>query len=155
VEVNTLKDSKAGLHGQVDLFGGSFETGGSSAQAQYAWRSSTLGGSASGSMTSHYLNPVVPENYNNRGTTGDFSLHYERDITSHDRLGLIARHELSRFQIPNEQVQQVAGQRQDADNFETMGIISYQHVFSENILGAFRGMVRDTSSHLSSNPSST
>ena len=155
VEVNTLKDTKAGLHGQVGLFGGSFETAGASAQAQYAWRSSTLGGSASGSMTSHYLNPVVPENYTNHGTTGDFALHYERDITPRDRLGLIARHELTRFQIPNEQLQQAAGQRQDADNFETMGIVSYQHVFSENVLGAFRGMLRDNSSHLNSNLAST
>jgi len=155
VEVNTLKDTKAGLHGQVDLFGGSFETAGASAQAQYTWRSSTLGGSASGSMTSHYLNPVVPENYTNRGTTGDFALHYERDITSRDRLGLIARRGLSRFQIPNEQLQQSAGQRQDADNFETMGIISYQHVFSENMLASLRGMMRDNSSDLRSNPAST
>ena len=155
VEVNTLKDTKAGMHGQVDLFGGSFETAGASAQTQYAWRSSTLGGSASGSMTSHYLNPVVPENYTNRGTTGDFALHYERDITTHDRLGLIARRELSRFQIPNEQLQQSAGQRQHADNFETMGIISYQHIFSENMLASLRGMMRDNSSDLSSNPAST
>jgi hypothetical protein len=155
VEVNTLKDTQAGMHGQVDLFGGSFETAGASALAQYAWQSSTLGGSASGSMTSHYLNPVVPENYTNRGTTGDFALHYERDITPRDRLGLIARHELARFQIPNEQLQQAAGQRQDAGNFETMGIVSYQHVFTENILAAFRGMVRDNSSDLNSNPAST
>lgn len=155
VEVNTLKDTKAGFHGAVDLFGGSFETAGAAAQAQYAWHGSTLGGGASGSMTSHYLNPVVPENYSNRGTTGDFSLHYERDITTHDRLGMIVRHELSRFEIPNEQVQQTAGQRQDADNFETLGIISYQHVFSENMLGSLRGMVRDNSDDLTSNPEST
>ena len=36
-----------------------------------------------------------------------------------------------------------------------MGIVSYQHVFSSNVLGALRGMVRDTSSNLSSNPEST
>ncbi len=154
IEVNTLKDSKAGFHGAVDLFGGNFETLGASGQAQYAWRRSTLGASASGSMTSHYLNPVVPENYTNRGTGGDFSLHYERDVTTRDRLGLIVRHELSRFQIPNEKVQQAAGQRQDANNFETLGILSYQHVFSENMLASLRGMVRDNSDDLSSNPQS-
>jgi outer membrane receptor for Fe3+-dicitrate len=106
-------------------------------------------------MTSHYLNPVVPENYTNRGTTGDFSLHYERDVTTRDRIGLIVRHELSRFQIPNEQLQQIVGQRQDADNFETLGILSYQHVFSANMLGSLRGMVRDNSDDLTSNPEST
>ena len=118
-------------------------------------RETQFGGSASGSMTSHYLNPVVPENYTNRGTTGDFSLHYEHDLTPDDRIGLSVRHALSRFQIPNEQVQQDAGQRQDGDNFETMGIVSYQHVFSANVLGNVRGMVRDDSDDLTSNPEST
>jgi len=155
VEVNTLKDAKPGLHGQVDLSGGSFDTAGAFAQAEYAMHNNTLGFSASGDMTSHYLNPVVPENYTNRGTTGDFSIHYERDVTSRDRLGMIVRHELSRFQIPNEQLQEAAGQRQDGDNFETMGIVSYQHVFSANSLGSLRGMVRDVSNDLSSNLQST
>ena len=155
IEVNTLKDAKRGLHGQVNLSGGSFDTAATFAQAQYAWKAGVLGASAAGSMTSHYLNPVVPENYTNNGTTGDFSLHYERDLTPDDRLGLSVRHALSRFQIPNEQVQQAAGQRQDGDNFETIGIVSYQHVFSSNMLGTLRGMVRDYSNDLTSNPQST
>jgi hypothetical protein len=155
IEVNTLKEAKPGMHGQLDISGGSFDTAGASGQWQYAWKKNTLGGSGSGSMTSHYLNPVVPENFTNRGTTGDFGLHYERDLSEHDRLGLIVRHSLSRFQIPNEQLQQAAGQRQDGDNFETIGIISYQHLFSSNALGAVRGMVRDNSSDLVSNPEST
>ena len=66
----------------------------------------TLGLSASGNMTSHYLNPVVPENYTNNGTTGSFSSSYERDLTQKDRLTLIVRHELARYEIPNELVQQ-------------------------------------------------
>jgi hypothetical protein len=155
IEVNTLKDAKSGFHGQADLSGGSFDTAGAFAQAQFVWKGSELGGSASGSMTSHYLNPVVPENYTNRGTTGDFSMHYEHDLTADDRIGLSVRHALSRFQIPNEQVQQAAGQRQDGDNFETMGIVSYQHIFSANVLGNVRGMVRDNSNDLTSNPEST
>jgi hypothetical protein len=155
IEVNTLKDSKQGLHGQAVLSGGSFDTAGAFAQVQDVWKGNTLGASASGDMTGRYLNPVVPENYTNNGTTGDFSVHYERDLTPEDRLGLIVRRGFSRFQIPNEQVQEAAGQRQDGDNAETMGIVSYQHVFSSNTLGALRGMVRDNSSDLSSNPQST
>jgi hypothetical protein len=155
IEVNTLKEAKPGMHGQLDISGGSFDTAGASGQAQYAWKKNTIGGSGSGSMTSHYLNPVVPQNFTNRGTTGDFGLHYERDLGERDRLGLILRHALSRFQIPNEQVQQAAGQRQDGDNFETIGIASYQHLFSSNALGAVRGMVRDNSSDLASNLEST
>lgn len=155
VEVSTLKDTQPGLHGQAVLSGGSFDTASAFGRAQYVWKGNTLGGSASGSMTRHYLNPVVPQNFTNNGTTGDFSVNYERDLTAKDRLGFIVRHALSRFQIPNEQVQQAAGQRQDGDNFETMGIVSYQHVFSSNALGTLRGMVRDNSSDLFSNPEST
>src|SRR5579864_8108032 len=155
IEVNTLKDAKAGLHGQLNLSGGSFDTAGVFAQAQYAKKGSTLGATASGNMTSRYLNPVVPQNFTNNGTTGDFSVHYERDATPKDRIDFIVRHALSRFKIPNEQVQETAGQRQDGDNFETMGIVSYQHVFSSNGLGTLRGMVRDNASDLTSNPEST
>ncbi len=155
VEVNTLKDAQPGIHGQVVLSGGSFDTAGAFARVQYAWKGSTLGASASGDMTSRYLNPVVPQNYSNRGTTGDFAARYERDLTAKDRIGLIVRHDLSRFQIPNEQIQQAAGQRQDGGNFETMGIASYQHVFSPDVLGSLRAMVRDNANDLTSNPQST
>jgi hypothetical protein len=155
VEVNTLKDAAPGMHGQVVLSGGSFGTAGAFARVQYAWKASTVGASASGDMTSRYLNPVVPQNYTNRGTTGDFAARYERDLTAKDRIGLIVRHDLSRFQIPNEQIQQGAGQRQDGGNFETMGIASYQHVFSSDVLGSLRAMVRDNANDLTSNPQST
>ena len=155
VEVNTLKDAQPGIHGQVVLSGGSFDTAGAFARVQYAWKRSTLGASASGDMTSRYLNPVVPQNYTNRGTTGDLAAHYERDQTAKDRISLIVRHDLSRFQIPNEQIQQAAGQRQDGGNFETIGIASYQHVFSPDVLGSLRAMVRDNANDLTSNPEST
>ena len=155
VEVNTLQDSQPGLHGQLALSGGSFDTAGASVQGQYAWGKNTFGASASGSMTSHYLNPVVPENFSNTGTLGDFSLNYERDLSSKDRLRFIVRHELSRYDIPNELVQQTNGQIQTADNIETMGIASYQHTFSSNALADFRTMVRDNNIGFNSNPDST
>src|ERR1700719_3953990 len=155
VEVITARDSREGLHGQVVLSGGSFDTAGGFAMAQYVWGKNTLGDSASGAMTSRYLNPVVPQNFTNRGTPGDFALSYERDLTVRDRLSVSVRHELSRFQIPNEQVQQAAGQLQNADNFETMGTASYQHIFSSNVVGDFRGMVRDNSNNLYSSPLAT
>jgi hypothetical protein len=106
VEVNTLKSADPGLHGQLTLFGGAYATGGINTQDQYTWKGNTLGVSASGNRTGHYLNPVVPENYTNNGTTGSFSTNYERDLTQKDRLTLMARHELARYEIPNELVQQ-------------------------------------------------
>jgi hypothetical protein len=70
-------------------------------------------------------------------------------------VNFVVRHELSRYDIPNELVQQAAGQRQTADNIETMGIASYQHVFSSNVLADFRGMVRDNANDFDSNAEST
>jgi hypothetical protein len=155
VEVNTLQDSQAGFHGQIVLSGGSFDSTGASAQGQYVWGKNTFGGSASGSATDHYLNPVVPQNYSNTGTLGDFSVNYERELTPKDRLRFIVRQEFSRYDIPNEQVQQAAGQRQTADNVETMGIASYQHIFSSNAVADFRVMARDNANDFNSNAQST
>ncbi len=183
VEVNTLKSADPGLHGQLTLFGGTYDTAGANTQNQYTWNANTIALSAAGNMTDHYLNPVVPENYTNNGTTGSFSLSYERDLTQKDRLTLIVRHELARYAIPNEFVQQngayvpaadntvgcppvpppdeptdcvfiPGGQLQTGDNFETMGSVSYQHIFSSNAIGTLRGMSRDSSNDFYSNPSS-
>src|SRR5208282_4008004 len=183
VEVNTLKSADPGFHGQLSLFGGTYDTAGINTQDQYAWKANTFGLSASGNMTGHYLNPVVPENYTNNGTTGSLSLSYERDLTPKDRLILIVRHELARYQIPNELVQQngayvpnsdntigcppvppadqpgncvfiPGGQLQTGDNFETLGSASYQHIFSSDVIASLHGMARDNSNDVYSNPSS-
>src|SRR5580658_4915264 len=183
VEVNTLKSADPGFHGQLTIFGGTYDTAGINTQDQFTWGKNTLGLSASGNMTGHYLNPVVPENYTNNGTTGSFSLSYERELTPKDRLTLIVRHELARYQIPNELVQQngaylpnadntvgcppvppadepsdcvfiPGGQLQTGDNFETTGSIAYQHIFSSDAIGVLHGMSRDTSTDFYSNPAS-
>jgi hypothetical protein len=169
VEVNTLQDSQPGFHGQVALSGGSFDSAAAAAQGQYVSGKNIFGGSAGGSVTDHYLNPVVPQNFTNAGTLGDFSVNYERDLTANDRLRLIVRHELARYEIPNELLQEdpqliatlggqpspppgTPSQLQTADNFETMGSASYQHTFSPNVLIDVRGMVRDNSNDFHSNP---
>jgi hypothetical protein len=155
VEVNTLQDSQAGFHGQAVLSGGSFDTAGAFVKVQYAWGKNVFGAAASGSMTDHYLNPVVPQNYSNTGTLGNFSVNYERDLTPNDRLRFIVRHEISRYDIPNEIVQEAAGQLQTADNIETMGIVSYQHTFSPQAVGQFSAMVRNNANDFNSNTNST
>jgi outer membrane cobalamin receptor len=155
VEVNTARDAREGLHGQVVLSGGSFDTAGAFALGQYLWGKNTLAVSARCDMTGRYLNPVVPQNFTNRGTTGDFAASYERDLTDRDRVSLSLRHAFSRFQLPNEQIQEAAGQTQNADNFETMGTASYQHIFSSSVVADLRGMVRDNSNDLFSNPLAT
>jgi hypothetical protein len=60
---------------------------------------------------------------------------------------------VSRFEIPN--VRQQAGQLQTGDNFETMGMVRFQHIFPPNSLLLFAGMVRNNANDLDSNASST
>jgi len=155
VELNTRRETGDGLHGQMVLSGGSYDTAASYAQLQDVLGRNSFGVSASGSMSAHYLNPVVPGNYTNRGTTGDFSANYERDLSQSDRLSLSVRHELSRYEIPNELVQEQADQLQTGDNFETLGTVRYQHILSPDSLLSFAGMVRDNSNDLYSNQNST
>ena len=155
IELNTRRETGEGWHGQAVLAGGSYDTASAYMRVQDVWGKNTFGVSASGSMSAHYLNPVVPENYTNRGTTGDFSASYERDLSQSDRLSLSVRHELARFEIPNEVVQQQAGQLQTGDAIETIGTARYQHIFSADSLGTISGMVRDTANDLNSNANST
>ena len=155
VEVNTAQNNRPGLHGEVVLSGGSFGTLGGYTMLQYQAGKDLFGVSADGSMSDWYLNPPVPQNYTNAATLGDFSGTYQRQFNPDDRLTVMYRHELSRFEVPNEQVQQAAGQRQDGRVFENLGAVSYQHIFSSDVVGDLRGMVRDNSTELSSNPLST
>jgi len=155
VEVNTIAVSQEGFHGQVVLSGGSFDSASAFARGQYVLGKNTFAATASGSMTDHYLNPVVPDNFSNTGTLGDFSAYYERDLTPNDRIAFNVRHESSRYDLPNEFVQQAAGQRQTGDNIETLGIVSYDHTFSTNALASFRAMVRDNANDFNSNANST
>jgi hypothetical protein len=155
VELNTRRQTESGLHGQLVLSGGSYETASSYGQLQDVWGRNELGVGASRRTTSHYLNPVVPENFTNHGASEDFSVRYERDLTDKDRVSFIIRHESSRFLIPNELVQQQAGQIQKGANDETVGTANYQHIVSADSLIAIAGMMRDKSDDLSSNLNST
>jgi len=165
VELNTKHYDDSALHGEFIAAGGSYDTAQGYAQVQDTWDKNTLGATAAGSMSSHYLNPVVPQNYTNSGTTGDFGVRYERDLTENDRLSMSVRHALARYQIPNELVQQnggelqpgdvyPGGQLQTGDNFETMGTVSYQHIFSPDMLGNLSGFVRNNQNDLYSNQNS-
>jgi hypothetical protein len=155
VEISTQRDFEPGFHGQVSLYGGSFDSAGAFANGQYSWGKNVLRASGDSSRTDHYLNPVVPQNYSNTGTLGDFSVDYRREVTPNDKLTMNVRHEIARYDIPNELIQQAAGQPQSADNVETIGIVSYQHLFSANAVGDLHGMVRDNSNDFDSNPEAT
>lgn len=155
IEVNTALDIQPGLHGHLVLDGGSFASAGASAQAQYLREKNSIAATASGSRTNRYLNPVVLQNFTNTGTLGNFALHYDHTQGPNDKLTFSLRRGFSHYDIPNELVQQSAGQRQTASNSETIGIASWQHNISDHTFTDARAMVRNKTSDFNSNALST
>jgi hypothetical protein len=151
VELDTHRKANPGLHGDLALSGGNYDTVSGYGRLQHAGKNDAFTASTSGAHTEHYLNPVVPENYTNTGTLADFAAMYERDVDQDDRIILSARRELSRFLIPNELVQQQAGQVQNGDNFETVGMVRFQRITSPKSLISLSGMVRNDAKDLDSN----
>jgi hypothetical protein len=155
IDVVTARDARPGFHGKAVAAGGSFESAGGNLLGQYVWGRNMLTAGADAARSGRYLDPPVEQNYTNTGTNATGSVHYERDLTDRDRLGFIVRRGESRFEVPNEQTQETAGQRQDRTSEESAGQFSYQHIFSPKVVGDVRGMVRDLSAGLWSNPRST
>jgi hypothetical protein len=155
VELNTRQERDPGLHGDLVVSGGSYDTLSGYGRIRETGRRDSFAASASGSNTDHYLNPVVPQNYTNTGTTADFAVSWERDLDSDDRVTAGLRREISRFLIPNELIQQEAGQVQNGDNFETIGTARYQHIASPDSLILLSGMLRENSKDLESNQNPT
>jgi hypothetical protein len=155
IEVTTEKNIPSGLHGQFDVVGGSFRTTNGSAGVSYAQGKNRYAISGDGFHTERYLDPPVLANYTNRASAGGFSASYERDFSDRDRLRVTISHNVVRFLVPNELVQQEAGQRQDIANSETTGQVYFQHIISPDLLLSFSGSVRDAAATLSSNPLAT
>lgn len=153
--MTTVKDVPDGLHGQLDVNGGSFSSISSSAVVSYAFDKNRFSLSGNGFHTDRYLDPPVLENFANLGNADGFSASYEREFSGSDRLRVTIIHNTVRFLVPNELVQQQAGQRQDLANSETSGQVFFQHTISPNLFLSLSGSVRDSSADLASNPLST
>jgi outer membrane cobalamin receptor len=155
VEVSTGKDVPAGWHGRFDAGGGSFSSLDATAGISFSEGPNRFSLSGQGFHTDRYLDPPVLANYTNRGNAAGFSASYERDFSRNDRLRLSVKHNVVRFLVPNELVQQQAGQRQDVANAETSGQIYFQHTISSTLFLSLSGSVRDSSATLTSNASAT
>src|ERR1700688_3139335 len=155
VEVTSPKNNPAGLHGEFEAEGGSFSTASGSGALFYSSGGNRFSITGDGLHSDRYLDPPVLQNYTDIGNAGGFSSSYERDFSNGDRLFLTFGQHAVRFEVPNELVQQEAGQRQDSEQKETSGQIHYTHSFSSDILLSVAGSVRDASAVLNSNAQST
>jgi hypothetical protein len=155
VEVTSPKNNPVGLHGEFDADGGRFSTGSVHGALFYSTGGNRVSISGDGFHTDRYLDPPVLGNYTNLGNSGGFSASYERDFSNGDRVFVTFTQNAVRYLVPNELVQQQAGQRQDATQKETAGQIHYTHAFSTDVLLSVAGSLRDATALLSSNAYST
>ena len=155
VELSSPKDAPDGLHGDASLGGGSFGALNGYAGLMYGAGRNRFSASGYGMRTDRYLDPPVVDNFTNRGSSGGGTLAYSRDLSSRDRIRVKVSQSDVHFEVPNEAVQQDAGQRQDRDNRETSGLIYYQRVLTPALLFDAEASVRDDSANLWSNPQST
>jgi len=155
VEVTSPKNNPPGLHGEFEAEGGSFLTASGSGALFYSRGANRFSISGDGFHSDRYLDPPVLQNYTNIGNAGGFSSSYERDFSNGDRIFLTFGQNTVRYEVPNELVQQEAGQRQDSEQKETSGQVHYTHAFSADVLLSVAGSVRDAYALLNSNALST
>ena len=155
IALDTRRVSDPGHASEINFQAGSYGTYLGSAAHQYRTDRTAISLGVQGGATDRYLDPPSLENFTNHGNAGGFNVRVDQDLTNSDRLSLYLRSNRARFLVPNDLVQQAAGQRQDRSTSETSGQIHYQHTFSSRALGSVRGMVRDLTAKLWSNTLST
>jgi outer membrane cobalamin receptor len=151
VEVTTSQDIQHGFHGSAELGGGSFGTGTGFLSGTYGWNRNALSVSASGEHTDRYLDPPVLRNHTNSATLDGATAAYDRDVSDSDRIHLYVRRTQASFEVPNESLQQAAGQRQDRNSREALGQAAWTHDISADLVFNVRGSVEDLSANLWSN----
>jgi len=155
VDVVTRAMSEGATQGRAAIYGGSDATLGGS--AAFGVRSGPYGitAGADAGRTDRFLDPPVVANYTNDGSSTAMFGGLDVAVRDRDRVGGMVRHGRSHFRVPNERVQQSAGQRQERQNTETAVQLSYQRMLSPRAVADIRGMIRKISAGLTSNDAST
>ena len=155
VEVTTNRDIQEGLHGSVDVGAGSFGMAAGAASVSHGWSSHALTVSASAARTDRYLDPPVVENYTNDGRLAGALVGYHVRPGDRDRLQFTWQHRQSEFGVPNEIVQQQAGQRQDNSGRDSALHGAWTRVVGSRSVFSTGGLIQGLSASLRSNDAST
>jgi outer membrane receptor protein involved in Fe transport len=155
VEVTTNRDIQEGFHGAVDVGAGSFGMASGAASMSQGWAGHAVTVSASAARTDRYLDPPVVENYTNDGSLAGALAGYQARPTDRDRLQVTWQHRQSDFGVPNELVQEAAGQRQDNSGRDDSLHGAWTRVVGSRSVFSTRGLVQRLSASLRSNEAST
>jgi outer membrane receptor protein involved in Fe transport len=155
VEVSTNRDIQEGFHGSFDAGTGSFGMASGGASVTHGWAGQSLTVSASAARTDRYLDPPVVENFTNDGNLAGALVSYQLRATDRDRVQFTWQHRRSDFGVPNEIVQESAGQRQDNSRSDDVLNGAWTHILGARSVLSTRGMLQHLSASLTSNQAST
>ncbi len=151
VEVTTATPRVEGLHGDLDFEQSSFATSSGSVSLGYGGKHTGVWLGLNGFATDWYLDPPAEQNFTNSATGHSTSARLDHEFGSTQSLRFWITTSQTRFQVPNEIVQELAGQRQNRGVGESAGYVSYDRVLSADSLLSARFMVRAADATLSSN----
>lgn len=155
VALDTRRIGSRGHASGFDFQAGSYGTYIGSLSHQYRADRTAVSFGVHAGHTERYLDPPSLENFTNKASASGFNARLEHDLSDRDQLTFYFRQNHTGFLVPNDPAQQAAGQRQDRSSAETAGQIHYQHNFTPRAVGSVRGMTRDLTAKLWSNPLST
>lgn len=155
IEVTTVRDIQRGFHAMADVGGGSFGTASAGVSARYGWSRRVLSVSGSGARTDRYLDPPTEENFTNHGSLGGVTAAYDDQPTDADRLRFTWHHRSTDFLVPNERLQEEAGQRQERGGREDLVQGTWMRLFRSRFVFNARGMAERIGATLESNQLST
>src|SRR5262249_53889954 len=121
VEVTTARDIREGLHGTADLAGGSFATLSGGFSGGYGWSRRSVNPSVAAAPKERESAAPTTENSSNHGTLSGVTLGYDDHPSDNDRLHFSWHQRQTDFLVPNERIQEMAGQRQDRHGEELFG----------------------------------
>ena len=155
VEVTTNRDIQEGTHGSVEAGTGSFGMASGGASLTHGWAGQAVTFSASAARTDRYLDPPVVENFTNDGSVAGALASYQTRPTDRDRVQFTWQHRRSDFGVPNEIVQETAGQRQDNSRSDEALHGAWTRVLGARSVLSTRGLVQHLAASLVSNAAST
>jgi len=147
--------SRSGLEiptsGSVTLSGGSFSTFETSFDAGGHSRKFGYFASGARSTTDRFLDPPTLENFHNDGGTakGFFKFDYAPSEKNLFRFNLFAGYQ--QFDVPNLLDQQLRGQDQGRSSRDDLQSLSWEHIFSQNLVSYLAVYRRQSQARLSSN----
>jgi len=155
IDVTTSRDRRRGFHGSVDAGGGSFGMGTLFTSGVYGWERQSLTVTTGVAHTDRYLDPPTEANVSNAGTLGSLGVAFDAQPTTRNRMQIAWRDSHGGFQVPNDIVQEAAGQRQDRASREQTAQAAWSRMFSPQLFLNVRASVADLSADLWSNANAT